>query len=132
MAPGAKGPGGQGQGPPPPQLQTARGFKRLNCSDSRLSIDDDDLAWLENGMLVGRGVQTVPLYNGPAGVSLHPVGTDLKLGHPELVIGIDIRHLAGLFHRRHNALAELSERIPLGATDRKFDRETALGGKSRL
>lgn len=71
MAPAPKGPGGQPQGPPPPQLHTARGFKRLNLSDSRLSIDDDDLAWLENGMLVGRGVQAVPLYNGLAGVPLH-------------------------------------------------------------
>ena len=36
-----------------------------------MSIDDDDLAWIENGMLVGRSVQAVPLYNGPAGTSLN-------------------------------------------------------------
>lgn len=59
------------QGPPPPQNQTAKGFKRLNLSDARLSIDDDDLAWIENGMLVGRAVQSVPLYNGLPGDALH-------------------------------------------------------------
>ncbi len=75
--PGRGGRGGGGRPAPPgaegsgAQNQTARGFKRLNLSDTRLSIDDDDLAWLENGMLVGRSVQTVPLYNGPAGAVLN-------------------------------------------------------------
>src|SRR2546425_11688073 len=54
-----------------PQTETARGGKGLNLSDTRLTIDDDELAWLENAMLVGRGLQSVPLYAGPTGVALH-------------------------------------------------------------
>ena len=51
-------------GPPQqPQTQTTRGWKGLNLTDSRLSIEDDELAWCENAMIVGKSIQTLPLYN---------------------------------------------------------------------
>ena len=63
---------GRPPGPPPPQTSTSRGWKALNLSDDRLSIDDDEVAWLENGMWLGRAIQSVPLYAGAAGASLNP------------------------------------------------------------
>ena len=62
-------------GPPPPQTSTSRGWKGLNLSDSRLTIDDDELGWVENGMWVGRAVQAVPLYAGGAGAALNAAST---------------------------------------------------------
>lgn len=62
-------------GPPEPQTATSRGWKALNLSDDRLSIDDDELAWLENGMWLGRAIQSVPLYAGAAGAVLKPGST---------------------------------------------------------
>jgi len=69
---------GQGRpqsGPPPPHTSTSRGWKGLNLSDDRLSIDDDEVAWLENGMWLGRAIQSVPLYGGGAGNSLNATST---------------------------------------------------------
>ena len=60
-----------------PETTTSRGWKALNLSDTRLGIDDDDLAWLENGMWLGRSIQSVPLYGGAAGASLN-VGSTVK------------------------------------------------------
>lgn len=60
---------------PQPQTSTSRGWKALNLSDDRLSIDDDEVAWLENGMWQGRAIQSVPLYAGAAGASLNASST---------------------------------------------------------
>jgi hypothetical protein len=65
-----RGEGGARGGPAKPQTFTARGWTGLNLTDSRLSIDDRELATLDNGMLLGGRVIPVPLYNGPAGVAL--------------------------------------------------------------
>jgi hypothetical protein len=56
---------------PEPQTATQRAFKGLNLTDTRLSIDDDELAMVENSMYVGKGMQAVPLYAGAAGTALH-------------------------------------------------------------
>jgi len=72
-----RGAGASRPGPPDPQTATSRGWKALNLSDDRLSIDDDEVAWLENGMWLGRAIQSVPLYGGGAGASLN-AGSKVK------------------------------------------------------
>ena len=58
-------------GPQPPQTQTQRAWKGLNVTDSRLTLDEDELYRCENAMPLGRGIAPTPLYSGPAGVSIH-------------------------------------------------------------
>lgn len=67
------GPGGHGGGggPQPPQTQTQRAWKGLNLTDSRLTLDEDELYRCENAMPLGRGIAPTPLYNGPAGTALY-------------------------------------------------------------
>lgn len=64
-------PRGRQGGTPEPQTATARGFRGMNLTDTRLSLDDDELAYVQNAMYVGKGIQAVPLYAGATGVSLH-------------------------------------------------------------
>lgn len=64
-------PRGRQGGTPEPQTATARGFRGMNLTDTRLSLDDDELGYVENAMYVGKGIQSVPLYAGATGVSLH-------------------------------------------------------------
>lgn len=69
--PGGRGGGGGGTQVAPPETMTQRAWKGLNLTDSRLSIDDDELYRCENAMPLGRGIAPTPIYNGSAGVSLH-------------------------------------------------------------
>lgn len=62
----------QQQRPEPPQPFTVREWTDLNLTESRLSIEDGELAFLENGMLLGKHIISVPLYGGDAGASLNP------------------------------------------------------------
>jgi hypothetical protein len=66
------GPGRQQAGAQvePPKTVSARGFKGLNLTDTRLNIDDDELAWQENALVLGRAVSAVPLYRGDPGKPL--------------------------------------------------------------
>ncbi len=68
--PGGGG-GGGGRGPAPPITQTQRAWKGLNVTDSRLTLDEDELYRCENAMPLGRGIAPTPLYNGPRGTALH-------------------------------------------------------------
>lgn len=56
---------------PQPETASVPGFAALDLTKTRLALADDELAWLENGMFLGRGVIAVPLYNGAAGASLN-------------------------------------------------------------
>ena len=47
--------------PPKSKTQQWRAWKNLNLTDARVAIDDEELAWLENAMLVGKGaIQILP------------------------------------------------------------------------
>jgi hypothetical protein len=59
------------RGPEPPKTQTQRAWKGLNVTDSRLTLDEDELYRCENGMPLGRGIAPTPIYNGPRGVPIH-------------------------------------------------------------
>ena len=61
----------QGGRSPRPETTSVPGFVALDLTKTRLALADDELAWLENGMFLGRGVIAVPLYNGEAGASLN-------------------------------------------------------------
>lgn len=60
------------RGAPAPQTASVKEWANLNCTESRLSIGDDEIAFLENGMFLGKHIISVPLYNGPPGASLNP------------------------------------------------------------
>lgn len=55
------------QGPTPPTTKSYRGWSGMNLADSRLSLQDDELAWCDNAMVIGRELQVLPIYNGPRG-----------------------------------------------------------------
>lgn len=64
-SPGMVGQGrGNGRRPPAqPKIRPIqiRSWKNLNITDDRTGIDDDELAWLENAILVGKGaIQALP------------------------------------------------------------------------
>jgi hypothetical protein len=54
-----------------PKTFSVREFTDLNLAESRLSLDDRELALLENGMFLGGHIVPTPLYGGPAGASLN-------------------------------------------------------------
>ncbi len=62
---------GRGGETPEPQSVTQRAWRGMNLTDTALSIEDDELAYVENAMYVGKGLQAVPLYAGAAGSALH-------------------------------------------------------------
>src|SRR5882672_356032 len=74
MVPELAGGGGQPQrGNAPPRRKpvpqpkskalTVRKWKALNLTDARTDIDDDEVAWLENAMILGKG--SIQILNGP-------------------------------------------------------------------
>ena len=62
---------GGGGGLAKPATITQRGWKGLNLIDTRLTIDDDEVAWLENAMPAGRALASVGIYNGARGAQLY-------------------------------------------------------------
>lgn len=87
-----------GQGPPTPQTAISQGWTGLNLSDDRLTVGDEELAWLENGMWLGRSIQTVPLFNGARGASLNPNSTIKESYGCNLTYGANtVPHPVGIF-----------------------------------
>lgn len=63
-----------------PPTKSYRGWKGLNLANSRLTLEDDELAWGENVMPVGKELQSLPLYNGDPGPIIHSVSPKTSLG----------------------------------------------------
>ena len=58
--------------PSPPKTSTRqfRAWKGLNITDARVAIDDDEVAWLENAILIGKGAIQILHGPGPAVATL--------------------------------------------------------------
>lgn len=58
----------QGRPPSPPKARTVqyREWKGVNLTDARVAIDDNELAWLENAITIGKGaIQILPAPAAP-------------------------------------------------------------------
>ena len=58
--------------PSPPKTSTRqfRAWKGLNITDARVAIDDDEVSWLENAILIGKGAIQILHGPGPAVATL--------------------------------------------------------------
>lgn len=65
------------RGAPQPKAKTFqyRQWSRLNLTDARVSIEDDELAWLENAILVGKG--SIQVLNAP-GASVATISQGIR------------------------------------------------------
>ena len=65
--------------PPKEKTLAFRNWQGINLTDSRTSINDDELAWMENALTVGKGA--VQILNGPgAAIATIAGGVGTKIG----------------------------------------------------